>query len=53
MIPKIVNQDPDYDEWCEQEIINAYKEAAKSDEFLFGDYDYMHEWKEFFSNDIN
>ena len=44
MIPKIINSDPEYDEWCEQEIIKAYQDAAKFDEFLFGDYDYEKEW---------
>jgi hypothetical protein len=32
------------DEWCEHEIMNAYKEAAECDEFIFGDYDYCKEW---------
>jgi hypothetical protein len=44
MNPKILSNDGNYDEWCEQEIINAYVEAAKQDEFLFGDYDYNKEW---------
>jgi hypothetical protein len=44
MIPKLINSDPEYDEWCEQEIVKAYKNAAESDEFLFGDYDYAKEW---------
>jgi hypothetical protein len=44
MIPKIIKQDPEYDEWCEQEIVNAYKTAAEVDEFLFGDYNYYEEW---------
>ena len=44
MLPKILSQDSNYDEWCEQEILNAYQEAAESDEFLFGDYDYRKEW---------
>lgn len=46
MTPKILNNDPNYDEWCEEEILNAYKKAAKYDEFLFGDYDYVKEWME-------
>ena len=41
MLPKILSQDSNYDEWCEQEILNAYKRAAESDEFLFGDYDFF------------
>ena len=44
MLPKILSQDSNYDEWCEQEIINAYKEAAECDEFMFGDYDFCEEW---------
>ena len=44
MLPKILSQDSNYDEWCEQEILNAYKEAAHHDDFLFGDYDYESEW---------
>ena len=44
MLPKILSQDSNYDEWCEQEILNAYKDAAKYDDFLFGDYDYESEW---------
>ena len=43
MLPKILLQDSNYDEWCEQFIMNAYKEAAKCDEFMFGDYDYYQE----------
>ena len=44
MIPKLINSDPEYDEWCEQEVVKAYKNAAEFDEFLFGDYDYSMEW---------
>lgn len=44
MTPKILSQDSNYDEWCEQAIINAYKEDAECDEFLFGDYDFENEW---------
>jgi hypothetical protein len=29
MIPKILSQDSNYDEWCEQEIFDMYKEAAE------------------------
>jgi hypothetical protein len=42
--PKILKDDSNYDEWCEQEILNAYQQAAESDEYLFGDYDYEKEW---------
>ena len=44
MTPTILDNDPNYDEWCEQEIVKAYKDAAEADEFLFGDYDYLKEW---------
>ncbi len=40
MLPKILSQDSNYDEWCEQEILNAYKDAAEYDQFMFGDFDY-------------
>jgi hypothetical protein len=45
MLPKILSQDSNYDEWCEEEIMNAYRQAAECDEYLFGDYDYEKEWK--------
>jgi hypothetical protein len=32
--------------------MNAYTEAAKQDEFLFGDYDYETEWLEKKGNNI-
>lgn len=44
MKPKIISDDPNYDEWCEEEILNAYREAANIDEFIFGDYDYQKDW---------
>ena len=44
MLPKILSKDSNYDEWVEQEIVNAYKEAAEVDEYMFGDYDYEKEW---------
>jgi hypothetical protein len=52
MLPKILSQDSNYDEWCEQEILNAYKDAAETDLFLFGDYDYSYVWKDTNSNDV-
>jgi hypothetical protein len=52
MLPKILSQDSNYDEWCEQEILNAYQEAAECDEFLFGDYDYSKEWLGKCSDDV-
>jgi hypothetical protein len=44
MLPKILLQDSNYDEWCEEVINIAYRNAAKYDEYLFGDYDYSTEW---------
>lgn len=52
MTPKILQHDSNYDEWCEQEIINAYKKAAECDEFMFGDYDYCKEWLGSKGNDV-
>lgn len=46
MLPKTLLQDSNYDEWCEEEIIMAFKEAAEYDDYLFGDYDYEHEFLE-------
>ena len=43
MLPKILSQSRYY-EWCEEEILNAFREAAECDEYLFGDYDYEKEW---------
>ena len=34
----------DYDDWEEEQILNAYKEAAECDEYLFGDYNFSEEW---------
>ena len=44
MLPKILSQDSNYDEWSEEEILKAYREAAEYDGYLFGDYDYIEEW---------
>ena len=44
MNPKILKDDSNYDEWCEEEILNAYRKAAEQDDFLFGDYDCCKEW---------
>jgi len=52
MLPKILLQDSNYDEWCEAFIVNAYKEAAETDEFLFGDYNYEKEWLGKNTNDV-
>lgn len=39
-------------EWNLEEMKTAYKEAAESDKFLFGDFDYSYVWKESNSNDV-
>jgi hypothetical protein len=52
MLPKILSQDSNYDEWCEQEILNAYKEAAECDVYLFSDYNYEEEWLGKKHNDV-
>lgn len=44
MKPKILQSDGNYDEWCEEEIIKAYKDAAEYDRFMFGDVDYSKVW---------
>ena len=53
MNPKILKDDSNYDEWCEQEILNAYQDAAEADKFLFGDYDYEKEWVGKKNDDVN
>jgi hypothetical protein len=50
---KILSQDSNYDEWCKQEILNAYKDAAELDQFMFGDYDYEKEWLGKKNDDVN
>ena len=52
MLPKILLQDSNYDEWCEEVIVKSYKEAAETDSFLFGDYDYSNVWKNTVGNDV-
>lgn len=52
MKPKILNDDGNYDEWCEEAIKKAYKEAAEYDDFIFGDFDYEKYWINTPSNDI-
>ena len=52
MNPKILKDDSNYDEWCEQELLNAFKEAAEYDDVLFGDHDYSYVWKDMKTNDI-
>lgn len=51
MSQKIPLQDSNFD-WDDEELLNAYRRAAESDDFLFGDHDYSYLWKETNSNDI-
>lgn len=53
MNARIIADDSNYDDWCEQEILNSYKEAAEYDDFLFGDYDYSKEWLGKTNDDVN
>ena len=53
MLPKILLQDSNYDEWCEAEILNAYREAAEYDDYLFGDYNYEKDWLGKRNNDVD
>jgi hypothetical protein len=49
---KFIQDDANYDEWIEQDIIKSYQKAAEQDEFLFGDYDYHSEWICTSTNDV-
>jgi len=51
MNPKILKDYSNFD-WDKKEMLDAYKEAAESDRFLFGDFDYSYVWKESNSNDV-
>ncbi len=53
MLPKILNNDGNYNEWCEQELLNAYKDAAEYDDFLFGDHDYSYIWLDDKTEDVS
>jgi hypothetical protein len=52
MTLKMLSYDSNYDEWCEQEILNSYRDAAEYDDFMFGDHDYSYVWKNTKSNDV-
>ena len=63
MLQKIHSQDSNFEEtWRRmdaidpltpvQKSIDAYKEAAAIDDFLFGDYDYLKTWNNQESNDV-
>lgn len=52
MSQKTPSQDSNSD-WNLEEIKKVYKEAAESDRFLFGDFDYSYVWKNTESNDVS
>ena len=52
MLPKILSQDSNYDEWCEEELLNAFKDAAEYDDFMFGDFDWNEYWLNQETNDV-
>ena len=43
MSQKTPSQDSNFD-WDTEKMLDAYREAADCDEYLFGDYDYCSEW---------
>ena len=43
MSPKTLLLDSNYN-WDTDKMLDAYKEAAAADDYLFGDYDYSSEW---------
>ena len=51
MSQKIHSQDSNF-EWDTQKMLDAYKEAAASDDFMFGDCDYSYIWMDNKSNDV-
>ena len=38
--------------WDTQKMLDAYKEAAAADDFIFGDCDYSYIWMDNESNDV-
>ena len=42
-LPKTPLQDSNF-EWDKTAILDAYRQAAEYDDFLFGDFDYEKEW---------
>ena len=53
MKPKILGDDGNYDEWCEEEIIKAYKDVAEYDDVLFGDHDSSYVWLDDKTEDVS
>ena len=41
MTSKLLIDDGNYDEWCEEDILKCYRDAAEYDDFIFGCYDWM------------
>ena len=53
MSQKTHSQDSNFDKKPDlKSSIDAYKEAAAIDDFLFGDYDYIRTWNSQESNDV-
>ena len=53
MSPKILSQDSNYNDWSDDAILKAYRDAAEQDDYLFGDYDYESEWLGKKNDDVN
>ena len=45
MSQKTLLQDSNYN-WDTAKMLDAYREAAAADDYLFGDYDYITEWND-------
>ena len=52
MSQKTLLQDSNF-EWDTEKMLDAYREAAASDNYLFGDCDYSHIWMDNEPNDVN
>lgn len=46
------SEEPKEIQWDTQKMLDAYKEAAASDDFMFGDCDYSYIWMDNKSNDV-
>jgi hypothetical protein len=45
-------EEPKEIKWDTQKMLDAYKEAAAADDFIFGDCDYSYIWMDNESNDV-
>jgi hypothetical protein len=52
MSPKTPLQDSNF-EWDTEKMLDAYREAAAADDFLFGDCDYSYVWMDNETNDVS